>query len=143
MCVACQLCGLIQALWFVVMSNPAADTPLTVWGTGSPLRQFLYNIDFGKLLVQFLVLLFVLCLRRCKCSGLTLLPFRCSSGRCAATIPAILLSCQPPSRTRSPSQMPPEPCTVSWMTPLCLPHDEWCLWALIASQAPGTSLSIL
>mmetsp|Transcript_6258 Transcript_6258/g.10223 ORF Transcript_6258/g.10223 Transcript_6258/m.10223 type:complete len:315 (-) Transcript_6258:170-1114(-) len=26
-------------------------TPLTVWGTGSPLRQFLYNLDFGKLLV--------------------------------------------------------------------------------------------
>jgi hypothetical protein len=30
----------------------AADTPLTVWGTGAPLRQFLYNIDFGKLLVR-------------------------------------------------------------------------------------------
>lgn len=26
-------------------------TNLTVWGSGSPLRQFLYNIDFGKLLV--------------------------------------------------------------------------------------------
>ena len=25
--------------------------PFTVWGTGSPLRQFLYNIDFGKLMV--------------------------------------------------------------------------------------------
>lgn len=27
------------------------DTPMTVWGTGSPLRQFIYNIDFGKLLL--------------------------------------------------------------------------------------------
>lgn len=27
------------------------DSPLTVWGTGSPLRQFLYNLDFGKLLL--------------------------------------------------------------------------------------------
>lgn len=30
-------------------------TPLTVWGTGSPLRQFLYNIDFGKLLLWTLL----------------------------------------------------------------------------------------
>lgn len=27
------------------------DTSMTVWGTGAPLRQFLYNIDFGKLLL--------------------------------------------------------------------------------------------
>lgn len=30
-------------------------TPMTVWGTGSPLRQFLYNVDFGKLLLWTLL----------------------------------------------------------------------------------------
>jgi len=27
------------------------DTTLTVWGSGAPLRQFLYNVDFGRLLL--------------------------------------------------------------------------------------------
>ena len=40
--------GLIHKA-YLAMQN---DTPLTVWGTGSPLRQFLYNLDFGRLLVR-------------------------------------------------------------------------------------------
>ena len=58
------LCYLLCILRIVLVQ---AGEDLHVWGTGSPLRQFIYNVDLGALMVgYFSSLLVASCLFRCS-----------------------------------------------------------------------------
>ena len=41
----------IQGMLHKVYSAKKNKTPFVVWGTGKPLRQFIYNVDLGELMV--------------------------------------------------------------------------------------------
>ena len=62
-CVLCVVpCVLCIVLCYRVVVQAGED--LHVWGTGSPLRQFIYNVDLGALMASLLThVLLVPCIR--------------------------------------------------------------------------------
>lgn len=87
-----------------------------MWGSGSPLRQFLYNIDFGKLLVRTVYI----CVCGLLFSGFVpqispaIVCYRC--GRCATMMIRIPLSCLFLRRRKFPLLILPRRSTVSPLT---------------------------